>query len=858
MIVLDYTVQKLYEIGADVYTPALGEREQDYENPGLYRIFRQLAYLSFDLKGESIEKRESIIYRQFNLLIAANVNDFGSEQSFCYWKLKDFKELDLNFFSSLFLNSVQEEHGKQLIKQFNFSYKKVRGEGTGKQDRFFRQDDVERYLDAYLDLCRFIFDVGGIFQDEIRKSKIVQNILNIEYNEAGKYFTFTSPFAMFSILRTMNYIIRMSDEDIMPSELDEYTFSLNRRAHMLATYAMHSFTRFTIINEHSYVINYSRRGGNLICKDADECSSIENVKPIRLLEKIISHLVNIIDSKIHQHPKGMGELEFTVSVMGFCSSKKQDNSEDVREVIDLIFEIFSWFEDVKNKGADDSEFYKNTKLKLNLNYFKSISETDSVEKDFVYITNNNYEIGKCHLSIKSIRKNIESNTLKDTYANNIEKSIRVYLKDAIKDSDIVFLLDCPWLAIEDFYSINHGDIFTYTKWLHDVSYKKDLYRDSLGENAERFSFSKDHLLYSINDQLNRIAVDNFVKYGKIARVPKKYLLDWILKEMDTYKNKSVYKTVYLYSSSVSGMRLSDYVNYPIIRQETYNNKTFSIMRLSSRESSVLKREKDNEKATIMIDLWSFLKYVDISFVLLAMKEYFANNFYEIADTKEDANALEKKMAIKRDIISICRSTIFEISSPKINFAGETKIDVHVLIYDPVYSKFQNNFAHKQAVEALMRFFENIIKNVIFSDNQGFGDNSIRDAFESCLYSKSNSVDDLFLLYDYQTKRKAKKLNTNLVDFNLELKNKKDYNVSSFDAFSDKRIYNKLFEYLSLPSPPKHLIYECMRTADNLYPASYGDSHARQMLTNIIELCDSCGSQESNLMKNAKIFLNGIN
>lgn len=853
VMVLEYTTQKLYEIGDNnEKLTALGEREQDYENPGLYKIFRDLAEMSFNLKHEPLDKREIAILERFNMLIAENSKDFGSD--FVYWRLKEFKSFNDNFFSSLFLNSVQEERGKCLIKTFNKAYKKVRDSGTSLQDKFFRIADVEGYLDAYLDLCRFVFNVGGIFQDEARRSKIIQRILNIEYNKDEHYFTFSSPFAMFSILRTINYIVKLPDGNIPSSELNDYTSFLNRRTHMLATFAMHSFTRFTIIDERSYVVNYSRRKGKLICKDADECSSIENVKPIRLLEKIISHLTNIIDSKKLQFPDGIEKLDFTVSVMGFCSSKNLDETPDVREIIDLIFEIFSWFEDVKKE--ERNIFCRNTKLELNLNFFKSAHDNDFLEKNFVYTIKNEDNIGSCHLSIKPISSSIADAS--QNIINNTSKEIsnREQLEESIKKSDIVFLLDCPWLAIEDFYSVNEGDIFTYTKWLNDVSFRKDLHRDSQLETIDRFSFSKDYLFYSINNQLNRVAVDNFVKYGKITRVPKKYLIDWIVKEMETYRNKNSYKTVYLYSSSVTGMRLSDYVNYPIIRKETYNNKTFSIMRFSSRDNSVLNKE-NREKPTISIDLWSFLKYIDVSFVFLALKKYFSENFFPIADTDAGASDSEKKIAIKRDIISICRSIIFEFSHDEINFEGRTKIKTRVEIYDSVYQKLNSDAINNEALKALMKFFENIIKNIIFSNSQEFGDNAIRDAFESCLYSKSDSVDDLFLLYDYQCKRKSNNLNTFSVDFSLDF-NRKDYcNISSFDAFSDKRIYNKLFEYLSLPAPPKHLVYECMRTADNLYPASYGDSHARQMLQNIIDICISCGYQESYLMKNAETFLNGI-
>ncbi len=823
------------------------ERIDDYENLGLYKVFLELADKSFSLKNKPFEFRKQQIVKEFNILINKNKSDFKNSDSddLDFWKLGQECKLDVEFFSPLFLNKHQEVEGRDLIKEFNKAYVNVRDNGNNETDRFFRLDDVEKYLDAYLALCKFLFNVGGIFQDEVRTSKIIEDILNIEYCKESNYFTFTSPFSLFTILRTLEYIARLP-QNIPDYELEIYedTKSLNRRKHMVATYAIHSFTRFTMIDGVSYVINYSRRKKRLICKSADACSSIENVKPIRLFEKIISHLTNIIKSKIDIYPNGIGKINLEVSVMGFCSTqeKAKENKQviDAREINDLIFEIFSWYEDVRN-NEKNTDFYKNTVLELNLNYYKSENENSTpTTQIFKYITDNDEEIGCCTLKIQGVAH---------------KKYNRHQLKKSIEDSDIVFLLDCPWISIEDFYSVNHGDIFTYTSWLNDESYKKDISCDAQGESVERPIFSKDHLFYSINNQLNRIAVDNFSKYGQIVRIPKKYLIDWIVQEMDNYRRDGDYKTLYLYSSSVAGMMLSDYVNYPIIRKESYNNKTFNIMRFSSRNNSVL--EKSTTSKMVSIDLWSFLKYIDISFVLVSLKDYLSENFYSVADVGSKANENEKKRAINRDIISICRSIIFDISYLNIDITGNTKIKIDVGIYEPVYQKIQL-IGNNKKLDALMMFFKNTIKDVIFENSNGVGDNSIRNAFESCLYSKAGSVEDLFFLYDYRQKRKNSNLNSYVVDFILEFKQKDYCSISSFDAFSDKRLYNKLFEHLSLSMPSKNIIYDCLRTAETLYPSFLKESHARQMLQNTKDMCETYNYTDSYLMKNAEFFLREVN
>ncbi len=819
----------------------MGERCQTYQRSGIYKVFCDLADAVYSWSDLSMEERREKVVEEFNVLISKN--NLASEN----WKAKKMTEIDVDLFSNLFLDKKQEKEGKHLLEEFKKAYKTIREDNLAAQESFFNLSLVYQYLDTFLSLCRFVFETGSIFQDEVRSLRIIETLLNIELDIDEGFVSFLSPFALFSILRTIEYIVKLPREnDNLPldeNKENDYLNSgimqkLNRRKHILATYAIHAFSRFTIINGKSYVLNYSRRNSKIICKESEKCSSIENIKPIRLFEKIISHLTNKIEAATRNSNQQIDHIDLSVTVMGFASVVKKNSSIDIREITDLIYEIFSWFEDIKSKN--DGKLLEKTQLRFTLQYVKTAKDENVntiLSEKYVYKSRNNETIGFCSLNIR------ENPSAKNNKAE-LEKNIGL--------SDIIFLLDCPWLAIEDFHAVNYGDIFTYINWLKEHSYKQDLYKDIRSDDSTRSAFSKDHLFYSLNEQLNRIAVDNFVKYGKIVRVPKNYLTNWIVDEMEKYRRHQVYKTVYLYTSSVSGMLLSDCVDYPIIREEVYNNKKFNIMRFSSRPNAVLSKHSDKP---IEIELWSLLKYVDVSFVLIAIKEYFAENFNKFADISQNASEEERKQAIERDIISICRGIVFQIYPDNINPEGVSRIRIKLALDRPIKANL-NEVINNQGTRDLLVFFNVIIRQVIFCNSKGFGDNCIRDAFESCLYSKAKSVNDLFLWYDYRLKRNEACLDAFVLDFDNStiIPTEIGLRASTFDSFSDKRIYSRLLEYLSLASPPEHLIFSMLRKANGLYSSIDENNHSISMLKNIIDVSNFESEYKSRLTSNAQSIL----
>lgn len=817
---------KLYRINKNEKIPAKGERIGDYEMKGLYGIFFELAseVYNANIKSLNVSERLEYLFESFNKKLEKNANKYIFDGA---------QNIESSLFEGLFLSDEDSNLGKQITENFIKASNKLKNNGNlFSNQKYFRYSAVEEYLNAYLDLCRFVFKPGCVYQEELRSLKIIEALLNIDYCEETNCFGIYSPFITFSILRTLKYIAILPEgyTNAQPSsKCDEL---LNSRRHIIATYAIRSFSRFTIKDGKSYVVEYSRRKDKIICRDAEKVSSIDNIKPIRLFEKITSHIYNTF-----KDAKFTDSQSFVVSVYGFCSYKDGNGTLNPAEIEDLIYEIFSWFED---KRIFDNVLKNKTIERLQIDYY--------------LIKNNSKEVDNSpHLQYEYKDENIGNPIYKCDLNINVlpycEYSNK-HLNRIIDKSNIVFILDCPWLASEEFSLANEGNISSYSQWVNQASFLSDIDFFALSYPDENSFFNRSNLFNSINDQFNRLAVDTMAKYGKVVRVMKDYMLKWIQNRIQEYGKHNIHKTVYIYNSSLRGMSYSDYADYPIIREEAYSNKRFSIMRFSTRDKRPVEQNSGNK---IYISLWNIIKYVDISFVYIKIKEYFADHLFKDIITGENTHIT--KDVINRDIISIMRNIVFVIDYSSDQKTVPTQIKIDIRLSEPVRKVYDDfNPKNSKELQELLEFFENIIKNVLFKKSIGLGDSCIRDAFEKSLYNQSKSVKDLFFLHIYSSKRKANTLS----DFDIKIITSKvsepnlkvNSLVPNFDAFSDKRAYQKLFNYLDIPRCPIFSINSVINQVDRIFNDGYSNRlHSKDILRNIKEVCEDCGYTESFLYEN---------
>lgn len=817
------------------FVPVIGERIGNYENDGLYSIFLKLARDVYN---------SSMVTLNYESRLDAVIKDFNAEFKKCapryIFSNNKVSQINNDLFESLYLSAEEKCRGKQVVDSFIFAYNAVIQEGSCDNDRFFRKNDVLKYLDAYLELCRFVFEDEKKNQAELRSHRIIEHILNVYYCEDEKCFGLYSPFVLFSVLRTLNCIAALPDDINSEFLSKDCAEQLNTRRHIVTTYAVRSFSRFTTFKGKSYVVEYSRRNDRIICKKADEVSSVDNTKPIRLFEKITSYIYNYFN-----RPEALDEKEFHISVYGFCSYKRENDNVGPAEVEDLIYEIFSWMED--KKASNDSILRNKAikKLVIQYNLIKKdtiddsgyMAKSNEENHQLFYLYKNNYaEYDFAELIIKE---------------NNYDAYNNKHLEEALEANDMIFLLDCPWLATEDFNSVSEGDLAQYSKWVKDASYYKDI---DFSQQKQNF-FNKNHLFASINDQFNRMSVNNMSQYGKVVRVMKDYLIKWIQSKIEEYKKQNIYKTVYIYNSSLRGMAYSDFADYPIIREEAYSNKRFGIMRFSTRDNCPI--DADDEKK-VFISLWSLIKYVDISFAYLGVKEFFNQKLYRFI--KEGKDESEKKNIINRDIISILRNIVFVVDYSGKKEEDFDNVKIQISLSKPariVLAQANDDEEYWSKIKEIVSFFKAIIIDIIFKNSIGFGDEYIRDAFEICLYNQARTVKDLFFLHMYSSKRQAGSLTfyTVEVDSNSLVREAfvVDRLVPNFDTFGDKRAYNKLFDYLDMPRYPEYAVNSILNQTNKFF-GNNSDSHSNKIIRNMMDTCKDFDYMDSFLYQNLKDIL----
>ncbi len=823
---------------------AKGERIKAFAIDGVYRIFLNLAEEVYkdDIKSLQYEERLEKVYELFNEAIF-RLNDKRK-----IFIPKKRRIIDPNLLSGLFLNDNDNNSAIEYAEKLNEAYRAMTNQkNREKSSRYFRKEDMEKYLVEYLKLSHFLLSEKCVNQEELRSLNIIEDLLNIDLSPNKDFFGLYSPFIVYALMRALNYITSLSDfeQDTKFSTFE----SMDTRKHITATIAIRSLSRFTIINGKSYIVEYSRITNQMICKEVDRISSIDNIKPIRLFEKITSHIYDTFKENENKKTES-----FDIAIYGFCANKENAGSRIVKpkfslcEVEDLIYEVFSWFEDCVNNG--DSVLKDKHIEELNITYYNT-SKTDKNSKwkdnqyKYTYRADGSETECICNLKIAvEPYRNFNNSHLKETLNNN----------------SLVFLLDCPWLTTEKFTLINEGSIQSYANWIKTTKLKEDIYKPvTLYSETENF-FNKFNVFNSLNDQFNRLAVSSMANYGKVVRVFKDYVLNCIQESINKGENNDKQKVVYVYNSSLRGISYSEYANYPIVREESYSGKRFSIMRFSSRENGKMEIETDSKKGEtvegnegkIYVSLWSLLKYVDISFAYTGMKDYLAEHFKHCVKSNISSDeTLPEEMAtvfLRRDFISICRNIIFEI---KYSFPDEKK-QLNICVKLILTNTIKNKMNKTDETKRLMKFFQNIIKDVIFYSSNRLGDNYIREAFERCIYNQSRDINDIFFCHVYSKLRALGQLNSEKCKVSLKHNvtfGCKSDDVQKFSMFKDKRAYQKLFELLDVPQCSEFAIYSILNEIDKAFEKS--DKHSKIVLQNIHQICEMYHYTDSYLYKNLK-------
>ncbi len=696
---------------------------------------------------------------------------------------------------------------------------------------------VENYLNAFLNISRkIVFNPNNNNLNSLpfRKSKTVENLnclgripfdgVKLDENDCS-YFSIYSPYVCDSVMRVIHDILNNKDRLYVESELDMIR---QLRFEIYIKQAERAFTRFTSYNQGTgYRVTLNRHNGEVISSPYNGLSSIEDIKPLRLFEKIAAYIrreVEKLNNKCCDFKISENQiLHINILIIGHTEmsinhSKSKDDQEykDERELCDLLNALINWY------NRSFNEKYP----KIDLCIKNIVSDNDAPEaqdvvtqKRYNLVRNVNGNHGK--VEVKSC------NFIKGFYYTSSE------LEDICKKNDVVFILDCPWLSVESYEIKNNGSLKYFCKKFQDDKQLRNTENDTLDKQRKT-------VMQKLDTQYNRITSSDTNKAGDIARI----FFDGLLRKIQQFayrENTDREKEIFIFTSEKDGVNYSFLATYPLTRVELYGGKHFTIARFTNKKSDVL--SYDDASIEINIKLWSLLKYISISYAIENIKNVI-NKFF-IKYIKEPENYIE----ILQDIvIHIC-----------INKSDFSVVEISVIFSDRLgmlaeeigipSDEFEEILPELHRI--ILDFVMSLYNGIVFADNDNFGDSIVKTAFEMNVYSSANNVNAMHFLHYYKQARKKCEISKSFeLYWNEDYSNKliKSVTTQNHEYFMDKKLYSTLFEILETTGELSIGTKSMLFSSDELYETN--DYMAERILSNIIASCEKYGCNGSELYNNA--------
>ena len=676
-----------------------------------------------------------------------------------------------------------------------------------------------------------VFNPGNVNLDNIffRRSQTLETLYCIgkipfqncekKRNQGYAYYNVCSPFVAETFLRTVDNLKRLLNKDRM-DYIGFVPELQNLRTEILVNKMITSFSRSTSYNRFTnYRVTLNRHNSELLSIPCNELSSIEEVKPLQLFEKIISHIHFRLNE--YKTNDSTDVLNVNIGVIGhaevsYANTSGTSTCGDFREIYDLLRMVVDWY----NRFCK----IKTPKLDLSITYF--VNEGDvlcarSLDKyDCDEVITSEYRCKDGGIGRFYVRE--------CSYFSDFNLSKRK-LRNIIEQNDVVFVLDCPWMTIESYELLSDGSLSSYCKYLGRI--KGDM------EPKSYMHLESDRVtrLQYLDAQYNRIISSNSQDSGLISRFFRDDYLKAIEDALKTEQTDSLRKDVYVFTSEKNGVDYSYLGSYPILRKEMYGDKVFSIAHFSNRKSEMLKLAKDGEELSFHFRLWSFLKYAAESYVSVYFRkeidEIFSGYSLSVEDYFELMRAIVVKLTLSSDLNNICVLMGYDE-----NIMEKIKESLH--IGDDVLDILKHKLH-----EHIKPFIKALYEEVIFTADEVFGYNTIRKAFEMNLYESAQNVDSMFFLDLYKTRQKKKYFYDFNVSFDLEM-------YASFKMeevvmeFKDKRVYQMIIEYLK----ETHR-FDMKTNATLCYAEELAGVSMNVVFRNIAEFCRKTNQTNTDLYSN---------
>ena len=678
----------------------------------------------------------------------------------------------------------------------------------------FVNENIQIYLDRYFLLSKkYVFNTQNTNLNNLlfRRSKTLENLNcigripwgNQAMTEKGySLFNVCSPYVSASLQRTIYNAV----DNIKRINSIEALKEL--RTEIFITQMNRSFNRFTSYNKFTnYRVSLNRHSGELISVPYNELSSLEEVKPLRLFEKIISHIKNRLNGIALSEPDK--KLVVRVAIIGHTeqSFSFEKNTSDNRELEDLLRVVMSWYVR-ENKDSPKLElivtnFVNNGDIVNSHDCEKRCSPIDKYE----------------------INGNIGEVVVKDTdYFANFYFSKKA-LKKICEEYDITFILDCPWMTVESYELKNRGLL--------------DFYCNSI-QNESIDSTQKDNLdsekrtaMQELDTQFNRITSSDSIKSGEISRLFRDDIIKAIKGYVENISGER--RDVYIFTSEKDGVDYSFLASYPLTRKEIYGGKDFTISHFCNKKLSPLPVGDSN--VTIQIRLWSVLKYIAVSYAFIPLRRILQEIIgFDISP--ENYFELLRSVIIKMELhsnineldIRVCFLKNFNYLKDEIGCDENTFMKITKRIYEKLYFVIHSLYC-----------------DGVFSDKDNFGDNVIKTGFEMNLRSAALDVNTLLFIHHYKYRRQNNSTQKIVINWT-----RNDYpefieTATESHCFKDKRLYEMMFDVLQETSKLGMGTLHTLYTANDIFNVNNMEKH---ILQNITDSCRKMNYTNSNIYRNA--------
>lgn len=705
---------------------------------------------------------------------------------------------------------------------------------------YTRERSKKTFADDYLEAF-YNLSTQGIFNPQnavltncfFRKSNFLQDLIilfgepiennnNDSIHTMQRHYSYSlfDPFAYDSLQRILYNIVVFHEELCNENSINDIT---NLKKELLLRRAERAFNRFFFYSGKTFRTALNRHDSLLYASPYEDLSSIEEIKPIRLFEKIVTY--------IQKNIKTTANFGIKICIIGH-TELSSDNKE--RELSDLLLSILNWFD--RNKHI--KQYFPNNKLNLCITNYININDCPisnfSSDKriDLKYFLNGN--VGEC--VIKKIDYKTEfcfnTNTLKTLIENN----------------NIVFILDCPWLTTENYEIKKYSSLEYFCNTLsqrdrRDISLNKKNNIQYYMKTSDYLESTKSTTFKDLDSQFNRLMASKTTNAGEIIRVFNDNLIRKIENIVKKYDVNIEKKEVYIFSSETDGVNYSYTSTHPFTRQEKYEGKNITIIKFCNYQTEPLCLTK-KQKVSFKIRLWSILKYLSVSFAHMQFKETIKNCFEDCVLSDNNYFDLYRSVIISIDVVDIT-----------------SKIEMSLFFYDYINDLLKmvtkDNLKAKQIKYNLyncIRSFVNELIKIVFSDKTNLFESSIRQGFLMNVYSAISSVEDMIYWHMFRMANINHSLNKFQISYIDEYDELRQYCTDEgyiTDFFMDKKIYDTVLLSLEYSNDISIGIRSMLSDVKDMYTES---NVYKSILYNICESCRRLNITNFPFYKNTKELL----